>query len=42
MTMSIEPLKNKGTLTLQCIKESYGVDIKSYKPMKDYKGPENT
>jgi len=39
ITMSINPLKNTGTLTLQTIKESYGVDIGTYKPDPG-KGPQ--
>lgn len=40
MTISINPLANTGKLTLQTVKESYGVDITKYKPLKGDSGPE--
>ena len=40
MTISINPLANTGKLTLQTIKESYGVDITTYKPLEKVSGPE--
>lgn len=40
ITRSINPLQNTGRMTLQTIKESYGVDIKEYKPLKSDIGPE--
>ena len=42
ITMSINPLKNSGRLTLQTIKESYGADIGTYKPLLEGRGPEAT
>ncbi len=39
MTMNITPLANTGTLTLHCVKDSYGVDIKKYKPLEGDAGP---
>ena len=41
ITYSISPLESFGTVTMQCIKESYGVDLKEYKPKEDNNvGPE--
>jgi len=41
MTYRIAPLEGKGTITMQAIKESYGVDLKEYNPrMGDTVGPE--
>jgi len=40
MTVSINPLANTGKLTLQTIKESYGVDITTYKPLDKVSKPE--
>jgi hypothetical protein len=41
LTYRISPLDGMGTLTMQAIKESYGVDIKEYKPLsKNPVGPE--
>ena len=35
MTYSISPMENVGTCTMQCIKESYGADLKEYQPLQD-------
>ena len=41
ITYRISPLDGMGTISMQAIKESYGVDIKEYKPLtKDTVGPE--
>ena len=41
ITYSINPLRGVGTLKMQAMKESYGVDIKEYRPLeKDTVGPE--
>ena len=41
LTYRISTLDGMGTLTMQAIKESYGVDIKEYKPLsKNPVGPE--
>ena len=36
----IDPINNKGSVTMQTIKESYGVDIKSYSPLSQTSEPE--
>ncbi len=41
ITYTIVPLEGKGTIMMTAIKESYGVDIKEYRPLeKDSVGPE--
>ena len=40
MTMSIDPLNGTGSLMLSGVKDSYGVDIKTYNPAKSASGPE--
>ena len=41
MTYSISPMENMGTCTMQCIKESYGADLKEYQPLQeDNVGPQ--
>ena len=41
ITYSISPIENFGTVTMQCIKESYGVDLKEYQPKEESNvGPE--
>ena len=43
ITYQISPLRGVGSITMQAIKESYGVDIKEYRPLeKDTVGPERT
>jgi hypothetical protein len=43
ITYTILPLRGTGTLRMQAIKESYGVDIKQYRPLeKDTVGAERT
>ena len=40
ITYQISPLGGSGTMTMQAMKESYGVDINTYKPLeKDTVGP---
>ena len=34
MTYTIAPIEGRGTITMQCMKESYGADIKSYNPLE--------
>ena len=40
MTMTIDPAEGKGSLMLSAIKDSHGVDIKTYSPAKGATGPE--
>ena len=40
MTMTIDPAAGTGSLLLSAVKDSHGVDIKSYNPAKDATGPQ--
>ena len=37
---SIDPLANKGTLLLHAVKDSHGVDVKTYNPIEEALGPQ--
>ena len=36
----VQPLDYRGTMVIQCVKESFAADIKQVKALNDYKGPD--